>query len=268
MGIGDDIIATGLARGAHARGKRIAFGDRKRIIWGPSSAEIFRGNPNIANPGSEGSVDLEWIEFYKGHRLYVKTHSRNNWVYNRGFKVVPGEFFFDESEIAFAEKIAPEFVLIEPFVKSCYPNKQWPIERYKEAAISLIADGVRVAQFLYDGKSEPIVKGIEPIITPNIRLAFSALSRAALFVGPEGSLAHGAAAVGVRSVVIFGGYTEPAVVGYSQNINMAGDAKSCGSRQKCQHCQIAMNAITVDDVVCATKEILRERSVQNQCAAE
>lgn len=268
MGIGDDVIATGLARGAHASGKRIAFGDRKRIIWGPSSAEIFRANPNIAPPGSEGSADLEWIEFYKGHRLYVKTHSRANWVYDKNFKVVPGEFFFDDAEKTFAETIAPDFVLIEPFVKQCYPNKQWPIERYKEAAIQLIADGVRVAQFLYDGNHEPICKGITPIVTANIRLAFSALSRAALFIGPEGSIAHGAAAVGVRSVVIFGGYTEPAVVGYDQNINLTGGAKSCGSRQRCQHCEIAMLAITVDDVVCAAREILRERSIQNQRAAE
>jgi hypothetical protein len=35
MGYGDELMATGMARGAAARGKRVAFGDGQRIICGP-----------------------------------------------------------------------------------------------------------------------------------------------------------------------------------------------------------------------------------------
>ena len=63
-------MAAGLAKGAKARGKRIAFGDGKQIIWDHHSEQIFRGNPNIARPGDEGATDLEWINYYRGNRLY------------------------------------------------------------------------------------------------------------------------------------------------------------------------------------------------------
>ncbi len=69
MGLGDQLMASGMARGAKARDKRIAFGDGRRIIWDGNSHEIFRGDPNVALPGSEGTTDLKWIAYYKGKRI-------------------------------------------------------------------------------------------------------------------------------------------------------------------------------------------------------
>lgn len=94
MGRGDNIMATGLARGAAARGKRIAFGDGRRIAWDQHSKEIFRGNPNIAPPGSEADPDLEWIDYRTGHRIYNGLdRARRRWIWNMDFRPVPGEFF-------------------------------------------------------------------------------------------------------------------------------------------------------------------------------
>src|SRR6185369_14162072 len=84
MGLGDQLMATGLARGAHARGKRIAFGDGRNIIWDANSAAIFRGNPNIARPGSERDRDIEWLPYYKGHRIYNRLGDRK-WIWNLDF---------------------------------------------------------------------------------------------------------------------------------------------------------------------------------------
>jgi len=97
MGIGDQLIATGLARGAQDRGKRIAFGDGHRIRWDKNSPDIFRKNKNIAIPGSEGAKDLEWIPFYTGSRLYNK-QGNNRWIWNMDFKATPGEIFLDRDE--------------------------------------------------------------------------------------------------------------------------------------------------------------------------
>lgn len=263
MGWGDEIISTGLARGAKARGKRIAFGDGKRIMWGPWCEQMFAGNPNIARPGDERSIDIEWVHHYKGHRLYVRTHGKRRWVFNPQFSVIPGEIFFDQHEKDFADNITAGFVLIEPRVKPCYPNKQWPVERYVEVAQRLIAAGFRVAQFVYDGENALLCDGVEPILTPKLRLALAALSRADLFIGPEGALAHGAAAVGIKSVVLFGGFSPPSVVGYSANANLTGGATHCGWVMPCMHCRRAMNAISVDRVCQSALEFLNAGALSN-----
>src|SRR5580765_6261832 len=100
MGYGDELIASGLARGAAGRGKRIAFGDGRRIIWSDQSHAIFRGNPNVARPGSERESDLEWIAHYRGNRLYGLVE-RGRWRF-RDFVCPPGEIVFDPGELAFA----------------------------------------------------------------------------------------------------------------------------------------------------------------------
>src|SRR4030095_3529410 len=99
MGYGDDIMATGMARGAAARGKRIAFGDGQRIIWGPHSAEIFQGNPNIAPPGVERRPDIEWIHYYRGCRIYSYA-TADRWVWNYDFRPKPGQLFFQRTIVA------------------------------------------------------------------------------------------------------------------------------------------------------------------------
>jgi hypothetical protein len=36
------------------RGKRVVFGNGRRIIWTKQSHEVFRGNPNVAPPRKRG----------------------------------------------------------------------------------------------------------------------------------------------------------------------------------------------------------------------
>lgn len=256
MGHGDNLIATGMARGAAARGKRIAFGDGARIIWDQHSAQVFRNNPNVAPPGSERANDLEWVEFYKGHRVY--NHCINGqWIWNEEFSVVPGEMFFSQDELEFAEIHGRGFVLIEPNVpqfKSVAPNKQWPIDRYRRLAERLVKSGLDVRQFKYQGGA--MLPGVQGIKTPSFRHALAVLRKAALYVGPEGGLHHGAAAVGIPAVVLFGGFIPPSVTGYSTHTNLTGGAAACGSLKRCRHCAVAMAAISVDEVETACRGYL------------
>jgi hypothetical protein len=53
-------MATGLARGAAKRGKKIAFGDGRKIIWDKNSEPVFRNNSNVARLG-KGRSNIEWI---------------------------------------------------------------------------------------------------------------------------------------------------------------------------------------------------------------
>jgi hypothetical protein len=241
-------MATGMARGAAARSKRIAFGDGKRIIWGPWSEEIFRHNPNIARPGSERDRDIEWVHYYKGNRLYNR-HSPDRWIWNMEFRSVPGEVFFSDNEKAFATSIDGGFILIEPNVpqhKSCASNKDWGQAKYQAVVDVLTARGNRVVQSNH-GKRR--LAGVSVIETQSFRAALAVLSRARLAILPEGGLHHGAAALGIPAVVIFGGFIPPQVTGYDMHTNLTGGATACGSLRPCAHCRAALDAITVDDVI-------------------
>lgn len=256
-GYGDELIATGIARGAAARGKRIAFGDGIRLIWGPHSAEIFKDNPNIARPQDVGGDNIEWIEFYKGKRSYVSAGPRGM-VFNPKFRAIPGEVFFDEAETAFAQGIEPGFVLIEPNLPWNKPvtfNKDWGFRNYQALASAFLADGRQVAQFSY-GRDR--LMGVRTIHAKSFRLALAALTRSSMAIVPEGGMHHGAAAVGVKAVVLFGGFIPPSVTGYDTHVNLTGGAEACGRIVRCQHCVDAMKAISVDDVLCAADKLSGE----------
>lgn len=259
-GYGDELIATGLARGAAARGKRIAFGNGKTILWGPHSAEIFKGNPNIAPPGSEHQPDIEWIAYYKGHRLYNVGHG-THWTWNENFRPSPGEVFLDRHEIEYAERVTPPgIIIIEPNVpwhKRGAVNKDWGLKRYQAVADRLLEDGHNVAQFAI-GRDR--LSGVRTIKTPTFRHALAVMARGALLVAPEGGLHHGAAAVGLHAVVIFGGFIPPGATGYETHINLTAGAPACGKLSPCEHCREALNAIGVGEVIAAAYSIPFKRA--------
>lgn len=276
-------MATGIARGAASRGKRIAFGDGRQIIWDQHSQAIFRGpdlkthNQNIAAPGDEGAEDLEWVPFYKGHRLYnTQDHFHNRWRWNMDFRATPGEVTFAKFEIAFAKNVRQGCVVIEPNLpefKSCRANKQWPVDRYDKLARYLRKTNQEVVQFYYNsGHRIPYARQVK---TTNFRQAMAILARAALYIGPEGGMHHAAAAVGIPAVVLFGGFIPPQVTGYDTHTNLTGGAEACGSLDTCPHCKAAMEAITVDSVHDAALAYLikdehaarRDMAVGNQVAA-
>ena len=248
-----------MARGAAARGKRIAFGDGKRIRWDQHSEMIFRGNPNIAPPTVSNASNLEWIAFYKGSRGYNR-QGDGRWEWNLSFRSVPGEIFLSREEKAYADLYARGSVLIEPNVptfKLCSPNKQWPVDRYEQLSARLRAAGHTVVQFSYPGASYRLDR-VQQIRTSTFREALAVLANAALYIGPEGGLHHGAAAVNTPAVVLFGGFVPPAVTGYDTHTNLTGGVEACGSFKSCPHCLAAMQAISVDEVYAAAIERLAE----------
>lgn len=245
-------MATGMARGARERGKRIAFGDGRRILWDSQSGEVFAHNPNIAKPGSEGAADLEWIAFHKGSRIYNR-HSGDHWIWNLDFRAAPGEMFLTPNEIAIGKRRGKGFILIEPNVpawKSSAPNKDWGWANYQAVANRLRIRDHRVVQFAH-ARSSRSLAGTDVVRTLSFRDALSILRRAALYVGPEGGLHHAAAALGIPGVVLFGGFIPPSVTGYTLHTNLTGGAEACGSLRPCDHCRAAMAAISVEEVVAA-----------------
>lgn len=258
MGSGDQLMGSGMAKGAKARGERVAFGNGVSILWDQHSAEVFRGNPNIAPPGHEHHPDIIWIPYYKGHRLY-NSHDKagDRWIWNLDFHAVPGEIFLDKAERTAGSRYGSGFVLIENQTvkwKSVAPNKDWGRENYQSVADMLRGAGHRVVQFVYDD-SKPLA-GVEQLRTTSFRDALAVMANAALYIGPEGGSHHGAAAVGIPAVVLFGGFIPPSVTGYATHANMTGGVEACGSLHACPHCKAAMAAISVDDVFEEARERL------------
>jgi hypothetical protein len=260
MGLGDQLLATGMARGAKAKGKRVAFGDGRRIIWDQHSEIVFRGNQNIAKPGSERDSDLRWIPYYKGHRLYnAYDRKGDRWIWNHAFEATPGEVVFTDRERMSGKRFGSGFVLIEPELptwKTSSANKDWGRDKYAEVGRRLLADGFQVTQLIYPKMQFPVLPGVRGLRTYDFRDALAILASAALYIGPEGGLHHGAAAVGVRAVIMFGGFIPPSVTGYETHINLTGGAEACGRLQPCAHCRAAMAAITVEEVYGKAREIL------------
>lgn len=277
MGYGDNIMATGMARGARARGVRIAFGDQveRRIRWDHNSEQVFRFNPNIAPLGSESDRDLEWVRFYVGSRLYNQHDVPNNrWRWRRSFKARPGQVFLSPEEMAWADSAGQGFVLIEPNVpnwKTVAPNKQWPVERFQAVAHRLKAAGHEVAQLSFGERY--VLDGVRRIPTKTFRHGIAALARAACAILPEGGLHHAAAAqilsaptpeapegIVLRertpAVVIFGGFIPPEVTGYDFHRNLAAPGNACGSIKPCEHCREAMAQISIEQVWTSAMEIL------------
>ena len=265
MGYGDEIIGSGLARGAAARGRRIAFGDGSRIFWSRQAAEIYLNNPNVAPPGSEHRArDLEWIPYYKGRRFYGHQvgEKRDRWKFV-DWTCPTGEIYFsDQERVAFRKKwpdgLPERPVVIEPTVKAhgaCNGhNKQWPIERYREVAHQITKAGHWVVRL---GTNPMDAPELDLVHTATFREALIFLAMARLYIGPEGGLHHAAAALGIPAVVIFGGFNTPRSTGYSwhENLTAGGDASPCGMIEPCPHCARAMKAISVSDVLAASNRL-------------
>jgi hypothetical protein len=254
MGFGDELLGAGLARGAAARGKRAALGDGNRIIWHNNAHEIFSGNPHVAAPGDEGAADIEWIEHYPGARAYARMEKNRTWCFNPAFRAVPGEIFLTEDEDRVADQVAPGFAVIEPNVKRLAPNKQWPQDRYQAVCVWLVDRGIKVIQFDHGAFK---LRGACHVRSPHFRHALALLKRAALYIGPEGGLHHGAAALNIPAIVIFGGFIAPQVTGYDDHVNLfTGTDLGCGHVDRCSHCDDCMKRITAEQVIEAAKERL------------
>lgn len=257
MGLGDELMGAGIARGAAARGERIAFGDGQRVMWHGHAHEIFRGNPNVLRPGQERSFKgIRWVKHYPGERLYnVFDQHKRKWVFYKEFRPTPGEIFLDGHERKWAAEIRRFDVLIEPNVKGMAPNKQWPVERYQEVADRLIADGLMVAQIV-TGTNR--LERIPTVTAPSFRHAIALLECSTLYIGPEGGLHHAMAAVAGKAVVIFGGFIHPRTTGYDTHINLFHGDEPCGRVDPCDHCARSMKQISPEQVLSAARDFLHE----------
>ncbi len=175
------------------------------------------------------------------------------WQWNV-FQCIPGEIFLTDDERDVDTEVG---VVIEPRTKN-KPNKQWPVDRYQAVADELVASGYTVSQ-LVPPNQKPLLYGVQRITTGSFRRALGVLSHAQLYIGGEGGLHHGSAALDVPAVVLFGGFIGPETTGYKNHVNLTGGAKACGSPWTCSHCKKAMEDIPIDEVLLWSQAKLQTR---------
>lgn len=250
MGIGDEVMVTGVVREIYARNPR-----KVKVMYekGPRWSPIWDANPKLARPDERGDFQV----FYPRRdylRPYCEEKTATRWRW-KPYRPPPGEIFLVKHERAFGNLHADTIVFGHRVKPGASPNKRWAHEKWDRVAHALSALGVRMVA-LGDDPGPDRLAGVEFVQT-RIKEAAAVIARARLVICSEGAVHHIAAAFGVPTIVIFGGYISPAVTGYDGQVSIfRGDDLGCGMRVPCPHCQAAMESITPDEVIAAARGIL------------
>lgn len=284
MGYGDSLMAIGDAWAMHSRDpkkRKVAIGNGS--VVDKTDMDLRWGLHNfLASPEEVAAgLDVTWVHSYPGMRPYInyaamrtalvakgvriikarKLVSRlGHYIYDLSYRPTPAPIQFNGEEEALiaAWKARGPFVVVEPYIKaSAPPSKQWPVERFIAVAKKLQQE---YPVFQIGAPDRPATPGIPQIRPENFRQALAYLKAASLYIGPEGGLHHGSAAVGTPAVVIYGGFTSPHITGYPKlHVNLTGNngGKACGTRNgMCPHCKTALDSILVPEVVGHARRLL------------
>lgn len=242
MGWGDEIIVTGTVRRMQEQdGRRVRVLDaRGRPRW----SAIWEHNPRIAPPGwrRDGPTVVDG----PGRRPYIVKETRRQWVW-RDWICPVGEIVLSARERHLARAHAGRVVLEPNLMAKASPNKDWGWARWTQLAGRLQARGHEVTQL--GPRGIRLLPGARHVETADFREACAVLSGAHLAVLPEGGLHHAAAALGVPSIVLFGGFISPRQTGYPHQLSLFRGGEPCGMRVPCAHCAAAMKAIEVEEVL-------------------
>lgn len=218
----------------------------------PIRSDLFTGVPYlIQRPPRHGGA-YQRLRNGPGIRPYVGAKLPDRWTW-LAYKPIPADIVFTPEELAFAEPYRGK-VMVEPHTKpNSHSNKAWLAIYWQQFVLS------RAAEFVQCGApGTRFLQGVTPVVTATFRQALAVLSVSRAYVGTEGGLHHGAAAVGTPAVVIFGRFISPAVTGYDNHRNIfRGTDLGNGNRVDCEECRRAMASITPTEVLGHLKEILR-----------
>ena len=267
MGVGDALMAIGEVIELKKKNPNAKFiiGDGNRSYWN----EVFDNNPYIIRGSEENNYnEVIWIKNYEGNRPYKNygdglPKDKYNW---KKYKALKGEFYFAKEEIAVAERVITaikknignrKIIFIEPHVKKRlgYENRDWGFHNWQKV-VEELSSLYTFLQITY-AERQPL-KGSININGLNFRTSSAILSMCDLFLGPEGGMAHAAAATNRKAVVIWGGHISPDITGYDFHNNLYNKhpLSPCGSKNICMHCLEGLKKISTNEVIKEIKKIL------------
>lgn len=254
VGWGDEIMAAGQARVMQNKDpRRVAVTDiAGRVRWHPA----WRGNPRIATPADaeRGAVQRlangpgcrPYADYARMRREFARVHPGRPFTTKVADTRLPWRFtdWHAEPGEIYVRKISQpgEAVVVEPHTKDgASPNKQWGWGRWQELVSRVDVPWVQLGP-----PGTRILEGARHVPTATFLDACAVLLAARAAVLPEGGLHHAAAALDIPAVVIFGGRSSPANLGYEGHVNLfdpANGESPCGQSAPCTHCVRAMAGI-------------------------
>lgn len=251
MGFGDTLLASGEARKIHKEtGQPVLIVDR---MGHPVKSDLFNGVPYILQRPSHAGP-YQKLKNCPGHRSYIAAKSPERWRW-RPYTPTPAEIVFTADELAFAEPHRGA-IMLEPYGKAIgHDNKLWPLTYWSHLDCAIHAARLgRVVQAGPPG-TRPLLHA-QHVATPTFRHALALLAVCRAFVGTEGGLMHGAAAVGTPAVIIWSEFISPDITGYESHVNLRKAGEPCGMRIDCKTCRESMFAIEPSDVIRSLKGLL------------
>lgn len=189
-----------------------------------------------------------------GEPWHVRETTRERFIFDRRFRVRPGRLELSSALTEWAaHNVSGAAIVIEPNVKgtASADNKQWPWERYADLVSRVPLPWVQCAP-----EGARTLPGVEVLRTPSFWHAAAAIRRALGYVGPEGGLHHAAGALGADAVIVFGGFNSPEMYGYPWHSNLhVADESGWGWRRSHPACRAAMDAISVEQVAAACRQL-------------
>jgi ADP-heptose:LPS heptosyltransferase len=247
VGIGDELMVTGMVREAQARDPRkvLIMYEKGKPRW----CALWDNNPRIARHGQLG--DFQTLRPRSDYlRPYCSEKTPERWTW-KPCRPPIGEIYFRAHEQEFGNLNAGRIVFAHTLKHGASPNKRW--HGWDRLARMMARHGDLVQMGTQE--SEPLA-GVRFVQT-TIRQAAAVVARARLVICSEGAMHHIAAAVGTPAVVIFGGYISPEVTGYDGQVSFfRGGGLGCGMRVPCEHCAAAMESITPEEVYEAAVRLL------------
>lgn len=258
MGLGDEIMALGIAEEIYERrGAPVVIQDRHRAV---RQHRAWDNNPAIETNRRRDSfviVNEPGIRPYITGIIPYQLH-----LFNLNHVAAAGRICLTKGEQAEADKLTPngDFVIVEPLVR--YPgskNKDWGIENWKK-----VIKDFPLPVYQFDiGNQDPIIEGAKPILSRDFRISAGIIEKARLILTIDGGMHHLAASMKRQAVVVFGGFCDPSITGYSFHSNFYSDIEGspCGRYDECPHCKTAMALIKPEDVRKEALNILNKNNV-------
>lgn len=219
---------------------------------------LWRDNPAIYVPGKPLiPYRPPYILTGRGHLPYLEPqlHKSDHWRFSQTWKASDhrARLYLSAEDFAHGTQLLKgvgPYVLIEPSGRDRKNrNRCWPFPKWQELATALTAS-LDFPLVQLDHASADRLAGVALVENRDFIAACGVLSAARLFIGPEGGLAHAAAALGVPSVILWGGCVSAEVLGYPEHINLVfkHPQTPCGSLKPCAHCDEAWASLRPYDV--------------------
>ncbi len=228
--------------------------------WHP----IWYGNPILATPAhiAAGHVVQKLINA-PGARPYIiyPFTEQTGWTFNKAFRASENvaKIYLTEEEanvgLRIRERLGP-YVLIEPYTK--HINLEWPLSYWAE----LVGSRPDLTFVQHTHQHSELIPGAY-LMPATFREACGLVAASELYVRSESGMIHAAAALGAKTVAIWGGCMDWDVLGNypgEHGIVDHGSESPCGRWFRCEHCREVMGLILPEIVSSAIDTQLRARA--------